>query len=156
MNETTQTQINLGDYNKPQEQTKALGIGKISGRIINIRDFRINRGKPSHYTPQESIGEDGMTDYNIIDTVESFDVKDQQADPGEQPVHQADDQLAADHAVETVGQPLQTQAKVGLGDGGGRRGRYAHGWTTHRVRSARPPDATPLHSMVAAGESCRN
>ena len=78
MNETTQTQINLGDYNKPQEQTKAVGIGKISGRIINIKDFHTNRGKPSHYTPQESIGDDGMTDYNIIDTVESFDVKDQQ------------------------------------------------------------------------------
>ena len=74
----TQTQINLGDYNKPQEQTKAVGIGKISGKIINIKDFRTNRGKPSHYTQQESIGDDGMTDYNIIDTVESFDIKDQQ------------------------------------------------------------------------------
>ena len=30
MNETKQTQINLGDYNKPQEHTKAIGIGKIS------------------------------------------------------------------------------------------------------------------------------
>ncbi len=78
MNETTQTQINLGDYNKPQEQTKAVGIGKISGRIINIKDFRTNRGKPSHYTPQEAIGDDGMTNYNIIDTVESFDVNGQQ------------------------------------------------------------------------------
>ena len=77
MNETTQTQINLGDYNKPQEQTKAVGIGKISGKIINIKDFRTNRGKPSHYTPQELIGDDGMTDYNIIATVESFDIKDQ-------------------------------------------------------------------------------
>ena len=74
MNEMIQTQINLGDYNKPQEQTKAVGIGKISGKIINIKDFRINRGKPSHYTPQEAIGDDGMTNYNIIDTVESFDV----------------------------------------------------------------------------------
>ena len=74
MNETIQTQINLGDYNKPQEQTKAVGIGKISGKIINIKDFRINRGKPSHYTPQEAIDDDGMTNYNIIDTVESFDV----------------------------------------------------------------------------------
>jgi hypothetical protein len=44
MNETTQTQINLGDYNKPQEQTKAIGIGKILGKIINIKDFRTNRG----------------------------------------------------------------------------------------------------------------
>ena len=78
MNETKQTQINLGDYNKPQEQTKAVGIGKISGKIINIKDFRTNRGKPSHYTPQELIGDDGMTDYNIIKTVESFDIKDQQ------------------------------------------------------------------------------
>ena len=78
MNETKQTQINLGDYNKPQEQTKAVGIGKISGKIINIKDSRTNRGKPSHYTPQELIGDDGMTDYNIIKTVESFDIKDQQ------------------------------------------------------------------------------
>ena len=78
MNETTQTQINLGDYNKPQEQTKAVGIGKISGRIINIKDFRTNRGKPSHYTPQDAIDDDGMTNYNIIETVESFDVNDQQ------------------------------------------------------------------------------
>ena len=78
MNETTQTQINLGDYNKPQEQTKAIGIGKISGKIINIKDFRTNRGKPSPYTPKEAIGEDGMTDYNVIDTVESFDVNNQQ------------------------------------------------------------------------------
>ena len=78
MNETTQTQINLGDYNKPQEQTKAVGIGKISGKIINIKDFHTNRGKPSHYTPQEAIGDDGMTNYNIIDTVESFDVNGQQ------------------------------------------------------------------------------
>ena len=74
MNEMIQTQINLGDYNKPQEQTKTVGIGKISGKIINIKSFRINRGKPSHYTPQEAIGDDGMTNYNIIDTVESFDV----------------------------------------------------------------------------------
>lgn len=78
MNETTQTQINLGDYNKPQEQTKAVGIGKISGKIIHIKDFRTNRGKPSHYTPQELIGDDGMNDYNIIKTVESFGIKDQQ------------------------------------------------------------------------------
>jgi hypothetical protein len=78
MNETTQTQINLGDYNKPQEQTKAVGIGKISGKIINIKDFRTNRGKPSPYTPKEAIGEDGMTDYYVIDTVETFDVNNQQ------------------------------------------------------------------------------
>jgi len=37
MNEITQTQINLGDYSKPQEQTKAVGIGKIVGKIINIK-----------------------------------------------------------------------------------------------------------------------
>ena len=78
MNEMIQTQINLGDYNKPQEQTKTVGIGKISGKVINIKDFRTNRGKPSHYTPQEAIGDDGMTNYNIIDTVESFDVNGQQ------------------------------------------------------------------------------
>ena len=74
----TQTQINLGDYNKPQEQTKAVGIGKILGKIINIKDFRTNRGKPSPYTPKDAIGEDGMTDYNVIDTVETFDVNNQQ------------------------------------------------------------------------------
>jgi len=78
MNKTTQTQINLGDYNKPQEQTKAIGIGKILGKIINIKDFRTNRGKPSPYTPKDAIGEDGMTDYNVIDTVETFDVNNQQ------------------------------------------------------------------------------
>jgi len=74
MNEMAQTQINLGDYNKLQEQTKAIGIGKILGKIINIKDFRTNRGKPSQYTPKDAIGEDGLTDYNIIDTVETFDV----------------------------------------------------------------------------------
>ena len=77
MNETKQTQINLGDYNKPQEQTKAVGIGKISGSIINIKNFHTNRGRPSQYTPKESIGDDGLTDYHIIDTVETFDVSDQ-------------------------------------------------------------------------------
>jgi len=77
MNETAQTQINLGDYNKPQEQTKAIGIGKIIGKIINIKDFKTNRGKPSPYTPKEMIGEDGMTDYNVIDTLETFDVNNQ-------------------------------------------------------------------------------
>jgi hypothetical protein len=77
MNETKQTQINLGDYNKPQEQSKAIGIGKISGSIINIKGFHTNRGRPSQYTPKEAIGDDGMTDYNIIDTVESFEVLDQ-------------------------------------------------------------------------------
>ena len=78
MNETKQTQINLGDYNKPQEHTKAIGIGKISGCIINIKNFHTNRGKPSQYTPKEAIGDDGLTDYNIIDTTESFDVSGQQ------------------------------------------------------------------------------
>ena len=77
MNETTQTQINLGDYNKPQEQTKAVGIGKILGKIVNIKDFRTNRGRPSPYTPKDSIGDDGLTDYNVIDTVEKFDVNNQ-------------------------------------------------------------------------------
>lgn len=77
MTETTQTQINLGDYNKPQEPTKAVGIGKILGKIINIKDFKTNRGKPSPYTPKESIGTDGLTDYNVIDTVETFDVQNQ-------------------------------------------------------------------------------
>ena len=74
MIETKQTQINLGDFNKPQEQNRAIGIGKISGQIINIKDFHTNRGKPSPYTPKEAIGNDGMTDYNIIDTVETFEV----------------------------------------------------------------------------------
>ncbi|MDH3502685.1 MAG: hypothetical protein OEL69_09330 [Nitrosopumilus sp.] len=78
MSETIQTKINLGDYNKPQEQTKAVGIGKILGRIINIKDFRTNRGKPSQFTSQSAIGDDGMTDYYIIYTVESFDIKSQQ------------------------------------------------------------------------------
>ena len=78
MNKTAQTQINLGDYNKPQEQTKAIGIGKISGKIINIKDFRTNWGKPSPYTPKDAIGDDGMTDYNVIDTVEIFDVSNEQ------------------------------------------------------------------------------
>lgn len=77
MNETRQTQINIGDYNKPQEQTKAIGIGKIIGKIINIKDFQTNRGRPSPYTPKEAIGEDGMTDYDIIDTVETFEVNNQ-------------------------------------------------------------------------------
>ncbi len=78
MNETKQTQINLGDYNKPQEQTKAVGIGKISGKILNIKGFHTTRGILSEYTPKEAIGDDGMTDYHIIDTVESFDVSAQQ------------------------------------------------------------------------------
>jgi hypothetical protein len=78
MNEIKQTQINLGDYNKPQEQTKAVGIGKISGSLINIKNLYTNRGRPSPYTPKNAIGDDGMTDYNIIDTAESFEVKGQQ------------------------------------------------------------------------------
>lgn len=77
MSETIQTRINLGDYNKKQEQTKAVGIGKILGKIINIKNFRVNRGKPSKFTSQDAIGSDGMTDYNIIDTVESFDINGQ-------------------------------------------------------------------------------
>jgi len=78
MNEIKQTQINLGDYNKPQEQTKAVGIGKISGSLINIKNLYTNRGRPSPYTPKNAIGDDGMTDYNIIDTAESFEVKGEQ------------------------------------------------------------------------------
>ena len=74
MSESKQTQINLGDYNKPQEHSKAIGIGKISGNFINIKNFHTNRGKPSPYTPKEAIGADGMTDYHIIDTIESFDI----------------------------------------------------------------------------------
>lgn len=74
MNETIQTQINLGDYNKPQEQTKAIGIGKISGKIINIKDFRTNRGRPTQFTPKEAIGRDGLTEYHVVDTVETFEV----------------------------------------------------------------------------------
>ena len=77
MSETNQTQINLGDYNKPQERNKAIGIGKISGNIINIKDFHTNRGRPSPYTPKDLIGNDGLTDYNIIDTVESVAVSGQ-------------------------------------------------------------------------------
>jgi len=77
MDETRQTQINIGDYNKPQEQTKAIGIGKIIGKIINIKDFQTNRGRPSPYTPKEAIGEDGLTDYDVIDTVETFEVNNQ-------------------------------------------------------------------------------
>jgi hypothetical protein len=77
MNEMKQTQINMGDYNKPQDQTKAIGIGKISGRTINIKDFRTNRGRPSQFTPKEAIGDDGLTDYHVIDTVESFKVNNQ-------------------------------------------------------------------------------
>ena len=77
MNESKQTQINLGDYNKPQEHSKAVGIGKILGKFINIKDFHTNRGKPSPYTPKEAIGDDGMTDYHIIDTTESFEINDQ-------------------------------------------------------------------------------
>ena len=72
MNETTQ--INLGDFNKPQERTKAIGIGKIIGKIINIKDYQTNRGKPSPYPPKEAIGEDGLTDYDVINTVETFEV----------------------------------------------------------------------------------
>ena len=56
MNETTQTQINLGDYNKPQEQTKAIGIGKISGKIINIRTFELI-GVSRHHTLQRKQSE---------------------------------------------------------------------------------------------------
>ena len=78
MNKTEQTQINLGDYNKPQEHTKAVGIGKISGNIINIKNFQTKRGRPSQFTPKELIGEDGMTDYHIIETTEAFTVNDQQ------------------------------------------------------------------------------
>ena len=74
MNETIQTQINLGDYNKPQEQTKAIGIGKISGKIINIKDFKTNRGRPTQFTPKEAIGSDGLTEYHVVDTVETFEV----------------------------------------------------------------------------------
>lgn len=59
MNEAIQAQINLGDYNR-QEQAKAIGIGKILGENINIRDFRTNRGKSSPYTSKDAIGEDGM------------------------------------------------------------------------------------------------
>lgn len=78
MSKTIQTRINLGDYNKPQKQTKAVGIGKIMGRVINIKNFRTNRGRPSQFTPQNSIGEDGMTDYHIIYTAETFDIEGQQ------------------------------------------------------------------------------
>ena len=44
---------------------------------LSTLNFHINRGRPSPYTPKEAIGADGMTDYNIIDTVESFEINNQ-------------------------------------------------------------------------------
>ena len=51
MNETTQTQINLGDYNKPQKQTKAVGIGKILGKISTSKTLKPTEVS-RHHTPQ--------------------------------------------------------------------------------------------------------
>ncbi len=51
MNETTQTQINVDDYNKPQKQTKAVRISKILGKISTLKTLKPTEVS-RHHTPQ--------------------------------------------------------------------------------------------------------
>lgn len=65
------------------EKSKSVGIGKIDGEKITVIGYNKTRGKPSQYTNQEDIGEDGKTDYFTISTAESFDLPPKKDEPEE-------------------------------------------------------------------------
>jgi len=71
MSTTETTVIDMGSYNQKSEGI-SLGIGKIFGKIIHITGYHVTRGKPTAWTPKEEVGDDGKTDYHIIDTAEKF------------------------------------------------------------------------------------
>jgi len=73
MSETQQT-IDMGSYNQKSDG-EAVGIGKINGQKIYITGYHVTRGKPTAWTPKEEIGQDGLTDYHLIDTLEKFNVQ---------------------------------------------------------------------------------
>lgn len=67
--------IGMGQFNKPTEKKDAVHINKIAGEVIHITGFTHTRGRPSRFTKDEDIGEDGLTDYYTIDTSEVFDLE---------------------------------------------------------------------------------
>ena len=75
MSESKQTVIDMGSFNKPQKSADAVGIGKISGQTIHITAYRMTRGKPTAWTPKDDIARDGLTEYHLIDTEETFKLK---------------------------------------------------------------------------------
>lgn len=70
------SQIGGGSVSE-SERKPAVGIRAIEGKVINIKGFTHTRGSPTQNTNQSLIGEDGKTDYYLIDTKESFEVEHQ-------------------------------------------------------------------------------
>jgi len=50
------------------------GLSKIAGKEVTVTGFTHNRGKPNESTDASRIGPDGLTDYYILETAESFDL----------------------------------------------------------------------------------
>lgn len=58
------------------EQVPAKGISKLLGKTITIIGYESKRGQPTKFTKPLDIGTDKLTDYSIIDTLESYPVDD--------------------------------------------------------------------------------
>lgn len=76
----TETKIDLSQIGGGVQETErkpAVGIRAIEGKVINITGFTHTRGNPTAKTNQNLIGEDGKTDYWLIDTKEVFELEHQ-------------------------------------------------------------------------------
>ncbi len=60
----------LGGGAQEAERKPAVGIRAIEGKVVNITSFTHTRGNPTVNTNANLIGEDGKTDYYLIDTKE--------------------------------------------------------------------------------------
>jgi len=67
----------LGGGASEAERKPAVGIRAVEGKVINITSLSHTRGNPTTNTNQNQIGEDGKTDYYLIDTKEVFDLEHQ-------------------------------------------------------------------------------
>ncbi len=62
----------------PQEPERkpATGISTLLGKTITVIGYEKFRGTKTQHTKAEDVGEDGLTDYCLIDTNETYNVKD--------------------------------------------------------------------------------
>lgn len=67
----------LGGGASEAERKPAVGIRAIEGKVVNITSLEHTRGKPTANTNANLIGEDGKTDYYLIDTKEVFELEHQ-------------------------------------------------------------------------------
>ena len=68
----------LTEETMDEKPTKS--ITKIIGKVITIIGFETFRGKPTKFTTPDAIGQDGLTEYNKITTLESFKLGDEQVE----------------------------------------------------------------------------